>query len=107
MNNGEPLRLMTLKTIASVYATTSEVRCRVVLQDAEDEHVPALTVLVSGLAEDALLPEAVAPQRVGAQTIVFVHFGLDAPKPQHVDPIVRDQLAGLHTKSSTDRLRVG
>jgi hypothetical protein len=30
-------------------------------QDAEDEHVPALTILVSGLAEDALLPEAIAP----------------------------------------------
>src|SRR5438128_11724695 len=78
-----------------------------VLQDAEDEHVPALTVLVSGLAEDALLPQAVAPQRVGAQTVVFVHVGLDAARPQHVDRIVRDALAGLHTKSATGRLRAG
>src|SRR2546425_9371752 len=30
-------------------------------QDAEDDHVPALTILVSGFAEDALLPEAIAP----------------------------------------------
>src|SRR2546427_12733389 len=74
-----------------------------VLQDAEDEHVQALAVLESSLPEHALLPKAVAPQRVGAHTVVFVDLALDAQGSHHIDSIVRDELSRLHSRSPTDR----
>src|SRR3990172_406527 len=76
-------------------------------EDPEHEDVPEPAVLVAGFAEDALRLEPVAPQRVCAQAVVLVHLGLDAPEPEHIDSIVRDELARLHAKSAPDRLGVG
>src|SRR5574341_70378 len=78
-----------------------------VLEDAEDEDVPEPAILVTGLAEDALLLEPVAPQRVRAQAVVLVDLGLDAPEPEYIDSIIRDEFARLHAKSAPDGLLVG
>src|SRR3989454_7734808 len=65
---------------------------------------PYTTLFRSGLAEQTLLVEAVTAERVRAQHVVLVDLGLDAPQPQHVNSIVRDELARLHAKSAAQGL---
>src|SRR5205814_4177735 len=77
-----------------------------VLEDREDEDVPALAPVRLRLAQHALLLEPVAPQRVDAEDVVGVHLGLDAMDLEGVHRPCQRQARGLDAPARPNGPRV-
>src|SRR5712692_1557384 len=76
------------------------------LEDREDEHVPAPTVVAAGLAEHTLEIEAVPPERVDAQHVVGVDLRLHAMHFQRVHRVRQSQARRLDPPTLAERARV-
>src|SRR3990172_3481687 len=65
------------------------------LEDREDQDVPALAVVAARAAEDALLSEAVPLERVDAEKVVGVHLRLHASQAERVHGEGQKEARGL------------